>query len=723
MGAAPSTPGHTNALPDDTAEYLIGALVGEKAFPLASEFWHKLLELPLHQHWRSDRVHLACHSLVQNNYYTRHLVKLLIHFGRCLQDCTSVSGVPSIAFSKALNAAYLSSVFLKYAIENSQTHNFEELYLALDENEVVPSGLSKDQSIENFVIRSVLDFICKVEASPHTYRLHYELLKFMMVAMSTQLLSGPSPGPKDVHPFTNAVMEQDVSLVAMLVHRLFLNYISQPRTTSNGALYSEGSQPGVLQKVGSAAANLMFLPLNLFVGSNNEASRVLLGQSSLHLLLVLVHFRKCIVVDEPFNGKMDGTAVSDTMPEKKTCFSDNPYCKALENARDIEFDRADVEGNAHSEPLVRVPFASLYDTLGMCLADEAAALLLYSLVQGNADFLEYILVRTDLDTLLMPMLEILYNAPKTTSNQIYMLLIILLILSQDSTFNASIHKLMLPNVPWYQERRLHHTSLGSLMVVVLIRTVKYNLSRLQDIYLHTNCLATLANMAPHVHRLDAYASQRLVSLFHMLSRKYAKLAEIQNDKMQNEKVFSSEEGILEAVSMELHIYTDFLRIVLEIINAILTYSLPRNPEVVYAVMHRQEVFQPFRNHPRFIELLENIFTVIDFFNSRMDAQEVDGEWSVEKVLQVIINNCKTWRGDGMKMFTQLSFTYEQESHPEEFFIPYVWQLVVSNCEFAFNPSKINLFSVDQPAEGKYSGEETAEHKNGDIGAQEIELEP
>lgn len=42
----------------------------------------------------------------------------------------------------------------------------------------------------------------------------------------------------------------------------------------------------------------------------------------------------------------------------------------------------------------------------------------------------------------------------------------------------------------------------------------------QDVYLHTNCLATLANMAPHAHRLSAYASQRLVSLFDMLSRKY-----------------------------------------------------------------------------------------------------------------------------------------------------------------------------------------------------------
>jgi len=30
----------------------------------------------------------------------------------------------------------------------------------------------------------------------------------MMVAMSTQLLSGPSTGPKDNHPFLNAAMAQ-----------------------------------------------------------------------------------------------------------------------------------------------------------------------------------------------------------------------------------------------------------------------------------------------------------------------------------------------------------------------------------------------------------------------------------------------------------------------------------------------------------------------------------
>jgi hypothetical protein len=41
--------------------------------------------------------------------------------------------------------------------------------------------------------------------------------------------------------------------------------------------------------------------------------------------------------------------------------------------------------------------------------------------------------------------------------------------------------------------------------------------------------------------------------------------------------------------------------------------------------------------------------VLDFFNARMDAQRVDGDWSVNEVLQVIIVNCRSWRGDGMKV--------------------------------------------------------------------------
>ncbi|XP_044500377.1 dymeclin isoform X2 [Mangifera indica] len=678
MGGVPSTPRFTDVRSQDTAEYLIATFVGEKSFPLDSDFWQKLLELPLSLRWPSHRVHQACQVFAQNNCNTRHLAKILIHLTQCLQESISSSGSQSTTYMKAINAVYISSVFLKYLIENAQSDKFDELHLSLAESEPIPKEFIIDQNIKNLVMHSVLSFMVLVDVSPQTNLLHQELLNFMLIAMSTQLLSGPSPGPKDVHPFIDAAMAEESSLVNSVVHRLLLNYIMRPYIPLNSASYSifsEMNQPGVLQRVGSAAATFVLLPFNYLVSSSGEGSRNQLADCSLLVLLVLIHYRKCVESDESITDRSDDSAASDSLSKSNPLFSDNPYCKALENARDIEFGHVDIEGSAQNGLVVRLPFAALFDTLGMYLADETAVLLLYSLVQGNSSFLEYVLVRTDLDTLLMPILETLYNASKRTSNQIYMLLIILLILSQDSSFNASIHKMILPSVPWYKEHLLHQTSLGSLMVIILIRTVKYNLSKLRDVYLHTTCLATLANMAPHVHRLSAYASQRLVSLFYMLSRKYNKLADLRDDKTGS----LEQDSLAEDMSAELHIYTDFLRIVLEILNAILTYALPRNPEVVYAILHRQEVFQPFKSHPRFNELLENIYTVLDFFNSRLDSQRVDGEWSVDKVLQFIIINCRSWRADGLKMFTQLHFSYEQESHPEEFFIPYVWRLVLSRC--------------------------------------------
>ncbi|CAA0823037.1 Unknown protein [Striga hermonthica] len=722
MGGVPSTPRLAGgARPHETAEYLIGEFVGEKSFPLASDYWQKLLELPLDLRWPSHRVRQACQLLAKNNCRTRHLAKILIHLAWCLQESVSASDMVSLAFSKAVNALFVSFVFLKYLIETSKSDEFEELYLSLDETDSLPSNFPKDQNVENLIMCSVLNFIGKVDVSPGTYLLHQELLNFVLIAMSTQLRSGPMPGSNDRHPFIDAAMSQESSLVNLVVRKLLLNYITRPEFSANTSytmILSERNPPGVLRRVGFAAASLMLLPFNYLINSSGEVSRSPLSEGSLNVLLILSYYHKCKSVD--YVKCKDDNSSSEYLLKEEVYFSENPFRKALENAQDIEFDRDDTEANARGGPLVRLPFASLFDTLGMCLANETSVLLLYSLVHGNSNFLEYVLVRTDLDTLLMPMLETLYNAQSRTSNHIYMVLVIFLILSQDSSFNSSVHKLMLPNVPWYKERILSQTSLGSLMVIILIRTVKYNLSKLRDVYLHTNCLATLANMAPHAHRLSSYASQRLVSLFDMLSRKYNKLAEIKNDKMSLPDGDPRGDSLLDDLSAELHIYTDFLRLVLEILNAILTYALPQNPEVVYAVMHRQEVFVPFKNHPRFSELLDNIYTVLNFFNSRIDAQKMDGEWSVEKVLQVIISNCRFWRGEGIKMFAQLRFTYEQESHHEEFFIPYVWQLVLSRSDFTFDPSSINLFPV--PLEDEMNEREVEKLQNGDLTEDARQLE-
>ena len=62
-------------------------------------------------------------------------------------------------------------------------------------------------------------------------------------------------------------------------------------------------------------------------------------------------------------------------------------------------------------------------------------------------------------------------------------------------------------------------SAGSLLVVMLLRTAQYNMSKLKDVYMHQNTLAALANVAPHMAGMSSHAAQRLVSLFDMLARR------------------------------------------------------------------------------------------------------------------------------------------------------------------------------------------------------------
>lgn len=62
-------------------------------------------------------------------------------------------------------------------------------------------------------------------SSPSTYVLHLELLNFMLIAMSTQLLSGPSPGLKDVNPFIDSAMAQVTMKVLVYWQLNFLDYL------------------------------------------------------------------------------------------------------------------------------------------------------------------------------------------------------------------------------------------------------------------------------------------------------------------------------------------------------------------------------------------------------------------------------------------------------------------------------------------------------------------
>lgn len=59
------------------------------------------------------------------------------------------------------------------------------------------------------------------------------------------------------------------------------------------------------------------------------------------------------------------------------------------------------------------------------------------------------------------------------------------------------------------------------------------MTRMRDKYLHTNCLAALANMSSKFHNLHSYVCQRINSLFNLLSKKQSKLISIINSQDAN----------------------------------------------------------------------------------------------------------------------------------------------------------------------------------------------
>ena len=83
-------------------------------------------------------------------------------------------------------------------------------------------------------------------------------------------------------------------------------------------------------------------------------------------------------------------------------------------------------------------------------------------------------------------------------------------------------------MPWFKERILHNVSLGSLLVIILVRTVQLNLTRLHDSYIQSNCLAILTNLAPSFRALHPHAARSLVSLFDVLARRFLKFEVMSN---------------------------------------------------------------------------------------------------------------------------------------------------------------------------------------------------
>lgn len=53
--------------------------------------------------------------------------------------------------------------------------------------------------------------------------------------------------------------------------------------------------------------------------------------------------------------------------------------------------------------------------------------------------------------------------------------------------------------------------------------------------------------------------------------------------------------------------------VLEIINSCLTHRLAHNPNLIYTLLYKKDIFQPFRTHSAFQDIVQNIDSVSFYF--------------------------------------------------------------------------------------------------------------
>ncbi|CAF5195432.1 unnamed protein product [Rotaria magnacalcarata] len=133
--------------------------------------------------------------------------------------------------------------------------------------------------------------------------------------------------------------------------------------------------------------------------------------------------------------------------------------------------------------------------------------------------------------------------------------------------------------------------------------------------------------------------------------------------------------------------------VLEIINSCLTHTLQHNINLIYTLLYNRDIFDNYRTHPNFQDILQNIDIVIVYFADKVDKLE---QRSTEYVKEALEMGAKQFPLDRLKKFPELKFKYVEEEQPEDFFVPYVWTLVYKSCNLYWSSESILIFK-QQPS--------------------------
>uniref|UniRef100_A0A7N8XJU8 Dymeclin n=1 Tax=Mastacembelus armatus TaxID=205130 RepID=A0A7N8XJU8_9TELE len=651
---------NTSQVSDLSDNPSLKALVGTESISENDPFWNQLISFTFISPTNSgdsksleEAVIPLAKILIENNPRTGNFGALVrIFLGRTKELKISTECQDQLFIWQAHNALLMIRCLLKVFIREMSE---EELHLQFSYHERAPGSFEEtgNEDLLEELLSNLVHLIVEVPLLDITYNILFEAVTTLLVFFSYQL-------------FHKDILRENTH--NRLVKTLLYNFIRQEKCPPPAThIFEPKAEGGLLYGLASGVASGLW---NVFTlggtgskaGIDQEHNPLPLSNQSLLLLLVLANLA-------------DGPDWPNPYRQAITCFRNTQDTSTLPMEQPHAF---------------QINFNSLYTALYEQQRSDQVTLLLYTLLHQNANMRTYMLSRTDMDNLVLPILEILYHVEERNSHHVYMALIILLILTEDDAFNRSIHEVVLKNISWYTERSLTEISLGSLLILVVIRTIQFNMTRTRDKYLHTNCLAALANMSAQFRCLHQYAAQRIISLFALLSKKHNKVLEQATQSLRGRQ---GDNTALPDYAQDLNVIEEVIRMMLEIINSCLCNSLHHNPNLVYALLYKRELFEQFRMHPSFQDIMQNLDTVIGFFSQRLE--QAGSDLSVERVQEVIMKGAQALPKDRLKKFPELKFKYVEEDQPEDFFIPYVWSLIFnSGVGLHWSPHGIELFSMD-----------------------------
>ncbi|PRP74386.1 hypothetical protein PROFUN_10284 [Planoprotostelium fungivorum] len=683
--------------------------------PVTSQlFWQKTLDFDITISQTNDLPKIGlttsnCIEMVRHDRSTKNLFYLIEEQKRLLREAlrstATMQKTPSASNRILTNCIFLSRVFLRaimqHEIPDKIPHHFQKNNL-------------HDERLPLQLIELLIEYLVSQKVTEDNYTIHEQIIDELICLLSCEVISPYGSHPNGLFFFYDLFLGKRSKCDAFaprFVQTLLGNFIERNKWIRKDESTSmhHPSEEKMTSFIRKAAALFLSIPWNAYKllwgkekrHSMREMSSSPLADHSLFLLLVLSH-RNSV---------------------------HNPFHEVLSTIRNTSYDHLDADAvipNSSQE----ISYLKLYQSMCDRIHHDGTILLLYYLLHRNSEFRAFILCRTDIDIMVVPLLRLLYKTIGHKPQLTYMTLICVFIMSGDSFFNKNIQDLRVDSVPWINSlRSVTSVSVSDLTILVFVKIIQVNISTIRDAYLHTNCLATLANLSLYICDIHSQAANRIVKLYELLCKKYMRTAGIpfQRDgttlsvvvdgvggATQNglpshvNRETSDDDSIHSEEGTELATYSDLLNTMLQILNNIITHNLTRNPNMMYAILYQKELFCSSPLEPRYKEYLDNIQTAIRHFEKSLTSQQEDLELSSEDILVIIKRQSLSWTGQGLTPQAQSQYRYEDESNSEEFFTPYIWSLVVSQVNLIWDRSRMMLFPQveEEEPDGSDSGELT-----------------